>query len=412
MSAHRGSALDLSRRARSLEVSPTVSVFQRARELSARGVPVLDFSVGEPDQPTPDHVRLAAERALQAGRTRYTVALGLLELRQAIVRRYLADYQVAFAPDEVAVASGGKFALYSVCQVLLDPGDEVLVPHPCWPTFNDAIRLAGGRAVPVPTSERHGFRITARALDRAVTRRTRAVVICSPSNPTGAVVSSRELLGIARLAERRGFTLLYDDTYAHLTFGGDPPPLRRIRESMADRLVILGTASKSYCMTGWRIGWVLGPRALIQACAGLNSHSIQSPATFAQLGAVAALSGSQRSVRQLAREYRRRRDRSFRALAAIPGVRCLEPEGGFYLFPNLKAFLSDDVPDTLTLAARLLDEERVAVVPGEGFGAPGHVRISFARPIPELEQGIRRLGSYLEALRDRPRPRRRSGGRA
>jgi aspartate aminotransferase len=403
MSARRASALDLSRRVRSLQVSPTVSVFQRVRELVARGIPVLDFSVGEPDQPTPDHVRRAAERALEAGRTRYTVALGLPELRQAVARRYLADFQVAFAPDEVAVTSGGKFALYSVCQVLLDPGDEVLVPHPCWPTFNDAVRLAGGRPVAVPTSERNGFRITARALDRAATRRTRAVVVCSPMNPTGAVVSPRELLGIARLAERRPFTLLYDDTYAHLTFGRrDPPPLRRIRERMADRLVILGTASKSYCMTGWRIGWVLGPRALIQACAGLNSHSIQSPATFAQLGAVAALSGSQRPRREMAREYRRRRDRCLRALRRIRRVRCLEPQGGFYLFPNLKAFLTHDVPDTATLAAGLLDQERVAVVPGEGFGAPGHVRISLARPIPELEEGMRRLGSFLEGLKGRP----------
>ncbi len=395
-----GSARDLSRRARALEVSPTVAMAQRAAALRASGQAVLDFSVGEPDQPTPKHVSDAATAALEAGRTRYTASAGLAELRAAVAARYKKDFKVEFAPEEVAITIGGKQALYLAGQALLDRGDEVVIPSPHWPTFAEAVHLAGGRPILVRAQEKDGFKVTARMISKATSPRTKAVLINSPCNPTGAVVDPEDLLVIGDLAVRRKFTILYDDTYAHLTFDGrDQSALGALRESAGERLVILGTASKSYCMTGWRIGWLLGPRALVDACAALVSHSTQCPATFAQLGAVAALTGPQKFVHDLQAEYQRRRDFIHPALAAIPGVTCVVPAGGFYAFPNVARFLSAEVPDTLGLALRLLDQTRVAVVPGEGFGAPGYLRVSFARPMDELKDGVQRIDAFLASLR-------------
>jgi len=393
----------LSRRVLRLEVSPTVAMAARATALKSRGVQVYDFSVGEPDQGTPRHVAAAGVAAIEAGRTRYAPAPGLPELRAAVAARYREDFQVAFAPEEVAITVGGKQALYLAGQALLDAGDEVIVPSPCWPTFTEAVRLAGGRPVLAPTREADGFAVTARLLAKAVGPRTRAVILNSPCNPTGAVVEAEELLAIGRLARRRGFTVVYDDTYAQLVFSRPRDwGLQALRDLLGERLVILGTASKSYCMTGWRIGWVLGPRAVVDACAALASHSTQSPATFAQLGAVTALTGPQEFVGELLLEYRRRRDFVHEALLAIPGVSCVLPRGGFYAFPNLRRYLSREIPTTLELGRRLLEEKQVAVVPGEGFSAPGYLRISFARPLEDLREGVRRIAEFLAERPGKP----------
>lgn len=389
----------LSRRARRIEVSPTVAMSARASALRARGERILDFSVGEPDQSTPRAIVRVAARAASAGETRYTPAAGFRELREAVAERYRADFGVSFAPPEVVVTNGGKHALYAACQCLLDPGQEVIVPSPYWPTFADAVRLAGGRPVIVPTSERDGFRITPALVRKALGPRTRALVVNTPSNPTGAVIDPDDLLAIGRLARRHGFVLLYDDTYEKLTFDGGPQPLRELREAAGELLVVLGTASKSYCMTGWRIGWLLGPRPLADAVTALVSHSTQCPTSFAQRGAVEALAGPQQLVAERREEYRRRRDFLHAALLAIPGLRCVKPAGAFYLFPNVGAFLGRGARTSLELSLRLLDEQKVATVPGEGFAAPGYLRISFARSMGELRQGIARIGAFLEGLR-------------
>jgi aspartate aminotransferase len=368
----------------------------KAGELKARGVRVLDFTVGEPDQPTPRHVLEAGKAAIEAGRTKYAPASGLPELRAAIARRYREDFQVAFVPEEVTVAVGGKQALAMLYQAILDRGSEVVVPIPAWPTFAEAARVAGGTPAFLTLTARNGFRVTARAVARAITRRTRAVVVNSPSNPTGAVVEPVELLKIARLARRRGFWLVYDDTYAHLVFRpGGPAALQAVKDAADGRLVVVGTVSKTYCMTGWRVGWGIAPRPLAEACAALNSHSVQGPATFSQVAAAEALTAPQHVVREMVTEYRRRRDTIHSAIAAIPGVVCPEPEGGFYVFPDVSQCLSREVPDTLTLAARLLEEKAVAVVPGEGFHAPGFFRLSFATAPADLEEGGRRIAEFL-----------------
>jgi len=399
--SENGSATDLSRRALSLEVSPTVAVAQRAASMKAKGEAVLDFSVGEPDQPTPRHIAAAATAAIEGGQTRYTPAAGLPALRSAVAQRYRKDFKVSFSDGEVAITTGGKQALYLVCQALLDRGDEVVIPSPHWPTFSEAVRLAGARPILVHTHEKDGFKVTARLVSKATSPRTKAVILNSPSNPTGAVIDPEDLLVIGDMAQRRKFTLLYDDTYARLSFGKDGGDvLQDLRDAIGDRLVVLGTASKSYCMTGWRIGWVLGPKPLVDACTALISHSTQCPAAFAQAGAVEALTGPQKFVQELCVEYRRRRDFIHAAVAALPKVSCVSPGGGFYLFPNLARYLGTPVPTTLELSRRLLEEQRVAVVPGEGFAAPGYLRISFARPMEDLKEGVRRLAAFLESLRE------------
>jgi aspartate/methionine/tyrosine aminotransferase len=265
--------MDLSRRALALEVSATVAVAQKASAIAATGEPVLDFSVGEPDQPTPRHIVAAATAALNDGRTRYTPAAGLPQLRAAVAARYKKDFKVAFADSEVAITCGGKQALYLACQALLNRGDEVIVPSPYWPTFPEAVRLAGARPILVPALEKDGFKITARLISKATSPRTKAVILNSPCNPTGAVMEAEDLLVIGDMAARRKFTILYDDTYARLVYGRhDTTALQALRDAVGDRLVVLGTASKSFCMTGWRIGWVLGPKALVDACSALVSQ--------------------------------------------------------------------------------------------------------------------------------------------
>jgi len=392
----RAPGIGLSRRALAIEVSPTVAMSQRAAARKAQGDAVLDFSVGEPDQPTPKHVAAAAVAAIGSGRTRYTPSAGLPELRAAVARRYEEDFRVRFASSEVAISAGGKQALYLACQALLNDGDEVIVPSPYWPTFAEAVRLAGARPVLVPSSEKDGFKVTARMIAKAATPRTRAVILNSPSNPTGALIAPEDLLALGALARRRNFSLLYDDTYARLGFGGaGDPELQALRDEAGERFVVLGTASKSYCMTGWRIGWILGPKALVDACAALVSHSTQCPTTFAQVGAVEALTGPQGLVDELAAEYRRRRDFIHPQIAGIPGVTCVEPGGGFYLFPNVSRYLGPAAPTTLDLAGALLDEEGVATVAGEGFGAPGYLRLSFARAMDELALGAQRIRAFF-----------------
>jgi len=398
LSPRSAAGAGLSRRVTALEVSPTVAMSQRAGALKAAGRRILDFSVGEPDQGTPAPIVEAAVAALHAGRTRYAPAAGLPELRASVARRYAATDHVSFAPEEVGITVGGKQALYLACQALLDPGDDAVVPSPYWPTFAEAVRLAGGRPVFAEAREKDGFRVTARLVSRVLTRKTRAVIVNSPSNPTGAMIEPRELLALARLARRRRFTILYDDTYGRLAFGAANPRLQAVRDIAGDRFIVIGTASKTYCMTGWRIGWVLGPKTVVDACAALVSHSTQCPTTFVQVAAAQALDGPQDGVLTMAAEYRRRRDWIHPALTAMPGITCVLPEGGFYVFPNLGRYLSPEVPTTLALCARLLEKEGVALVPGEGFGAPGYARLSFARPIEELREGVDRLATFLGGL--------------
>jgi aspartate aminotransferase len=386
----------LAARARALEVSPTVAMAAKARALKAKGIKVYDFTVGEPDQPTPRHVAEAGKAAIDAGKTKYAPANGIPELRAAVVERYRADFSVSFAPEEVTIGVGGKQALALLYMAILDRGSEVVIPIPAWPTFAEAARVAGGTPVFVPLHVKDGYRVSASAVARKLGPKTRAVMVNSPSNPTGAVIEPAELLKLARLAKQKGFWLLYDDTYAHLTFGTNgPQQLQEVKDVAGGHLVVVGTASKSYCMTGWRIGWIIGPKALADAATALNSHSVQGPATFAQVAAAQALSGPQDEVRRMLEEYLRRRDFIQARVAAIPGVVCPVPDGAFYVFPDVSRCLSKALPDTLALGAKLLEEKAVAIVPGEGFQAPGTFRLSFATAFEDLQEGASRLAAFF-----------------
>jgi len=394
MSGRDGVAL--AARVRKLEISPTVAMAQRARVLTSQGIRVYNFTVGEPDQPTPPSIVDAACEAMKAGQTKYTPAAGLPALREAVARRYRDSWGAPFVPEQVTITVGGKQALAMLYMAILDRGTEVVVPTPCWPTFAEAARIAGGKPAFLPLAEKDGFRLTARALKRAIGPRTRAVLVNSPCNPTGAVVDPDELVAIAKVARRHGIFLVFDDTYSHLIFREDgAPALDAVAAAAGENLVVTGTMSKAYCMTGWRVGWVIGSRAIAAACAALNSHSVQSTATFSQVAAAQALTGPQKAVRELAAEYRRRRDFVQPKIDALPGVVCPAPEGSFYLFPNVKSHLSKQMPDTVSLCTRLLEEKAVAVVPGEGFNAPGYFRLSCATSLEDLREGARRLADFF-----------------
>ncbi len=397
--------LHLSARVDAVEISPTVATAARASLLRTMGRDILDFSVGEPDQGTPDRVKKAASDAMTRGETRYVPSLGIPALRQAVADRYRLDDGVTFDPMEVAITLGGKQAYALACEAVLDPGDEVVIPTPYWPTFSEAPRLAGGVPVFAPLDGSLGFAFEPDRILKKVRRKTRILVINSPSNPTGAVVSEKALVEIARgLKDRaKDAFLLYDDTYARMRYvESHPRMLARVREIMGDQMMIAGTASKTYCMTGWRIGWLLAPKAVIHGVSALISHQTQCAASFAQFGAVEALNGPQEFVGDLVAEYRARRDLVVEALNAIPGVSCGSPAGAFYAFPDITRLLSKAVPDALTFAARLLDEQGVAVVAGEGFGCPGHIRISFARSQDELRRGLAAILKFVESLRYDP----------
>lgn len=398
-------ALHLSARVDAVEVSPTVATAARAALLRTMGRDILDFSVGEPDQGTPDRIKQAATAAMSRGETRYVPSLGIPALRQAVAERYRLDDGVTFDAMEVAITLGGKQAYALACEAVLDPGDEVVIPTPFWPTFSEAPRLFGGVPVFAPLDGASGFAFDPERILKKVRRKTRILVVNSPSNPTGAVVSEKALIEIARglKAKAPDAFLLYDDTYARMRYvENHPRMLARVRRILGDQMMIAGTASKTYCMTGWRIGWLLAPKPVIHGISALISHQTQCAASFAQFGAVEALTGPQEFVADFVAEYRVRRDLVVDALNAIPGISCRAPAGAFYAFPDISGLLSKTVPDALAFAARLLDEQGVAVVAGEGFGCPGHIRISFARSQDELRRGLAALRKFVDSLRYDP----------
>lgn len=397
--------LRLSSRVDAVQVSPTVATAARAALLRTMGRDILDFSVGEPDQGTPERIKRAATEAMDRGETRYVPSLGIPALRKAVADRYLADDGVRFDPTEVAITLGGKQAYALACEAVLDEGAEVVIPTPYWPTFSEAPRLLGGVPVFAPLDGAKGFAFDPDLIMKKVRRKTRLLVINSPSNPTGAVVSEKALVEIARRLKEMapGAFLLYDDTYARMRYvDSHPRMLARVREILGDRMMIAGTASKTYCMTGWRIGWLLAPRAVINGVSALISHQTQCAASFAQFGAVEALTGPQDYIAELVAEYRLRRDIVVAELNEIPGITCRVPQGAFYAFPDIRKLLSKAVPDALTFAARLLDEQGVAVVAGEGFGCPGYIRISFARSQDELRRGLNAIRRFVASLRYDP----------
>jgi aspartate aminotransferase len=386
---------ELAERIARISVSTTMRAAAAAERLRRAGEDVVDLAPGEPDFPTPDNIKQAAIRAIEGNFTRYTAAGGTPELRAAICERHAADFGTSYSPAECVVSVGGKHVIFNAVQALVDAGDEVVIPVPYWVTFRDVVRYAGGKCVFVPTDEQNGFRLTASMLEPLLGGRTRMVIVNSPSNPCGAVVEREEFERILHLTSRRGIYLLTDECYCHFVYDSAPYSIASA-PGAKNTVIVAGSLSKTYSMTGWRIGFGLGPEAIIQACIKLQSHSTSNPTSVAQKAGVEALRGPQESIAVMLAEYRRRREYILRRLREIPGVSCAEPKGSFYAYPNIGSVLGrDGIEDTLQFAERLLDEQKLAVVAGEAFGTERHVRISYAAAMQELERGMDRLGRFV-----------------
>ncbi len=390
----------LAERARRIGVSPTMKVAAEAMKLRAQGVDVVDLGAGEPDFPTPAPIAAAAHAAIEANFTTYTTNSGTEELKQAIAARYRADCGVDYKTSEIIVTAGGKQALFNAVMVLFGAGDEVITHAPGWPTLVEQIKLADATPVIVRTHAEDGFKLRADAIIGAFTPRTRGIIINSPANPTGALISEEDLAAIAQEASRRGIWILADLCYEKLIYDPTPHNLPGVLGTFnRDHTVLCGSASKAYAMTGWRCGWALAPAPVVSACNALQSHSTSNVSSITQKAAVAALTGSQDCVVQMLDEYRRRRDQMTAWLAEEPRLRLLRPAGAFYLFPDVSEFLSPDgVRTSAELAQKLLDDVRVAVTPGEAFDAPGFIRISYATSMQELQRGAERIITYVRSL--------------
>ncbi len=389
---------ELSERISRISVSATMRVASQADRLRREGYDVVDFGAGEPDFPTPENVKRAAIRAIEDNFTKYTAAGGTPELRQAICRRHAADFGTAYTEPECVVSVGGKHAIFNLMQVLIEPGDEVIIPVPYWVTFKDVVNYAGGKCVFVNTDEQSGFTVTASMIEPHLTERTKLVIVNSPANPSGAVVGPEEFASIVELAARRGIYVLADECYCRFLYDGSPFSAASLPGGK-ETVIVAGSLSKTYAMTGWRVGFTLGPEPIVQAVIKLQSHSTSNPTSISQKAAIEALAGPQDSVDTMLAEYRRRRDFVVARLRQIPGVTCAEPKGAFYAYPNVGCALSEKgVQDTLQFAERLLQKERVAVVPGEAFGTERHVRISYATSMGDLERGLDRMHNFITKL--------------
>src|ERR1700728_1447333 len=406
-SPHQHSARQrISARVSAIAESTTLAVDAKARALKAAGRPVIGFGAGEPDFPTPGYIVAAAQRACAEPRFhKYTPAAGLPELRAAIAAKTARDSGYQVDPAQVLVTNGGKQAVYQTFATLLDPGDEVLVPAPYWTTYPEAIALAGGVLRPVLTDERSGYLTTVADLEAARTDRTKVLLFVSPSNPTGAVYPPDQVAAIGEWAAEHGLWVVTDEIYEHLVYGDarfSSVPVQA--PQLADTCVVLNGVAKTYAMTGWRVGWMIGPRDVIDAAGDLESHVTSTVCTVAQAAALAAVSGDLQAVAVMREAFDRRRLTMSRMLNEIPGVVCPEPQGAFYCYPSVKGLLGKDIagrrPQTSAeLAGLILDEAEVAVVPGEAFGTPGYFRLSCALGDADLEEGIRRMAKLLTDAR-------------
>jgi len=392
----------LSRRVSAITESATLAVDARAKALKAAGEPVIGFGAGEPDFPTPAHVvEAAVEAARDPKNHRYTPAAGLPELKDAIAAKTLRDSKVVVSPSQVLVTNGGKHAVYNTFEALLNPGDEVLLPAPYWTTYPEPIALAGGISVVLPTDVESGFRVTVEQLEAARTDKTKALVFVSPSNPTGAVYPPEEVRAIGEWALKHGIWVITDEIYEHLTFDDNVfTSILAEVPGLADTCVILNGVAKTYAMTGWRVGWMIGPADLIKAATNLQSHSTSNVANVSQRAAIAALEGGLDCVEEMREAFARRAILIHRLLNDIPGVACMVPQGAFYAFPSMEGLFGRNfggvTPTTTSeLCEVILDQAKVALVPGEAFDAPGYVRISFAVSDADIVEGIGRIAELV-----------------
>jgi aspartate aminotransferase len=397
----------LADRLKTLAPSSTLAVQAKAKELRARGVDVISFGAGEPDFDTPERIKEAAVAAMRRGQTKYTEVAGIPELRQAVCAKLKRDNGLDYEPAEVLVSCGAKHTLFNIATALINPGDEVIVPSPFWVSYPEQVRLLGGTPVTVETREATGFDLDPERVRAAVTPRTKMVVLNSPNNPTGAVFSPAALATVARLAVEHDFWVVSDECYESLTFEGRHVSVASLAPDVKARTLVVNTCSKAYAMTGWRIGYAAGPRELIRAMTDVQSQVTSNPSSVAQWAAVEALAGPQDEVAKMAGEFDRRRRLIIGGLTALPGVSCIMPKGAFYAFANVAGLFgrtwthegrTKTLKGSLDVAAFLLEQARVAVVPGLDFGSDAHVRLSYATSDAAISEGLSRMGAAIKTL--------------
>ncbi|MEM7433723.1 MAG: pyridoxal phosphate-dependent aminotransferase [Myxococcota bacterium] len=398
-------SIPVAERLSAVKPSATVAVAQRARELKAQGIDVLSFSVGEPDFDTPAHIIEAAKKSIDEGATRYTAARGIVELRDAICETSAARRGgVTHDPTGVVVSVGAKHTLFNLALALYDEGDEILIPAPYWVSYPEQVRLAGATPVIIDTTEEQGFRVTSEALRAAITPKTKALILCSPSNPTGAAYSAADLRALADVAAEHSFWIIVDEIYGQLVYGDfEQKSILEVAPELRDRIIIVDGVSKTFAMTGWRIGWMLGPDYVAKACDKIQGQATTNPAAVAQHAAIAALRGPWAPIEEMRQAFEARRTIIIDGINAIDGMSCRLPEGAFYAFASVSGLIGKRAGDQLLetdldVAGYLLEEARCAVVPGTAFGAPGYVRISYAASNDMIREGLSRMGEAVSKL--------------
>ncbi len=393
----------LADRIKALAPSPTLAIQAKAKAMRAQGIDVISFGAGEPDFDTPERIKEAAIRAVRRGQTKYTDASGILELREAVCGKLKRDNGLDYGPDEVLISCGAKHTLYNLAVALLNPGDEVLIPAPYWVSYPEQVKLVGGVPIVVPAEEARGFQVDPDRLAAALTPRTRAIIVNSPNNPTGAVFSRAVLRAVGELAVKHDLLVISDECYEALTYEGRHVSIASLDPAVKARTMVVNTCSKAYAMTGWRIGYAAGPRALIKAMGDVQSQVTSNPSSIAQWAAVEALSGPQDEVAKMAGEFDQRRRVMVQGLNALRGVRCVVPGGAFYAFPNITGLFGNRwqgkaLDGSTDVTAFLLEAARVAVVPGLDFGSDAHIRLSYATGLDTIQEGLSRMEAAIRSL--------------
>jgi aspartate aminotransferase len=396
--------MQLARRVKEIKPSPTLAVDAKAKALLAQGIDVVGFGAGEPDFDTPDNIKEAAIKALKAGFTKYTPAGGTEELKKAVCQKFKQDNNLDYTPPEVLISCGAKHSLYNICQALFEEGDEVLIPSPYWVSYPDMVMLAGATPVIIKSTEKTGFRMTAQDLEKAITPKTKALILNSPSNPTGASYTKEDLAAIAKVVLKKGIIVISDEIYEKLIYDGFQfSSIASCDPALKSQAIVVNGVSKSYSMTGWRIGYAAGPKDVISAMTNIQSQSTSNPTSIAQKASLEALNGPQDFIPMMVKEFDRRRTYMVDRLNAMPGVTCFKPSGAFYAFPNVSGVYgrkagSLTISDSTAFAQYLLESANVAVVPGVAFGADENIRLSYATSFANIEKGLDRIQKAIDAL--------------
>ncbi|MDN4074531.1 pyridoxal phosphate-dependent aminotransferase [Fictibacillus terranigra] len=390
--------MELANRVKALTPSTTLAITAKANALKAEGHNVIGLGAGEPDFNTPDHIIEAAYQAMKEGHTKYTASGGLLSLKHAISRKFKEDQNLNYSPAEIVVGTGAKQSLYTLFQVLLNDGDEVIIPTPYWVSYPEQVKLAGGVPVYVEGKEENAFKITPSQLEESVNNKTKAIIINSPSNPTGSLYSEDELKQLGEVCLKHNILIVSDEIYEKLTYGGaSHVSIAQVSPELKEQTIIINGVSKSHSMTGWRIGYAAGNSTIIKAMTNLDSHSTSNPSTISQYAAIAAYEGSQEPVEMMRKAFESRLDTVYEKLIQIPGFSCVKPKGAFYLFPNVKEAIQLTGFSTVDeWVAALLEEEKVALVPGSGFGSPDNVRLSYATSLEKFEEALERIERFMK----------------